>query len=140
MNDLTPEDNKDVDQGTQIGEKALQITQDALDRFLAAAHVDAVYGQAVTHNETLVIPASEVTAYLGLWLGGNVSANGKNAAGGSGGLGKVKSRPVNVITANARCVRVRPAVDVTKIVQAALATIGFIAASGILISRKKSVK
>ena len=140
MNDLTPEAEKDMDQGTPIGEKALQITQNALDRFLAAAHVDAAYAQAVIHNETLVIPASEVTAYLGLWLGGNISANGKDAAGGSGGLGKVNSRPVNVITANPRCVRVKPAIDVTKIVQAALATIGFVAASGILMGRKKSRK
>ncbi len=124
MSTITPAAEINKNEGTQIGEKALQITQNALERFLSSADVNAAYAAAVAHQKSMIIPAAEVVAYLGVWLGGNVSAGGKEAAGGSGGVGRVISRPVDVIVSDERGVRVKPAMDVSGILRAV-----FIAAS-----------
>ena len=138
MSAITPAAENNKGQGTQIGEKALHITQDALEQFLSSADVNAAYAAAVTHEKTMIIPAAEVVAYMGVWLGGNVSAGGKEAAGGSGGVGKVISRPVDVIVSDERGVRVKPAMDVSGILRTVVTAAGIVMAVYRIFGRRKT--
>lgn len=112
--------------------------EDTLDTFLAAASVEAVFGEPVEHGDSLIIPMAEVLSGLGFGMG---SGYGKSPAGegeeqddnqvniggggGGGGGGRVLARPVGVIIASPEGVRVEPVVDVTKIALAALTAAGF---------------
>lgn len=119
-----------------------EYTADALDRFLDAGSVDAVYGEPVVHNGRMIIPAAEIISGLGIGYGGgggSAAPDAEEAAagttepnygggGGAGGGGKIFSRPVAVIIADENGVRVEPVFDITKIYMAALTAFGFMAA------------
>ena len=116
--------------------QVLDTMQLNMDKFLSAAHVDAVYGAPIVHEETLIIPAAEVLSFTGFGIGGGSgsgpssadnpeAANGEGEGVGGGGGGRVLSRPVAVIIAAPEGVRVDPVVDVTKIGLAALTAAGF---------------
>jgi uncharacterized spore protein YtfJ len=116
--------------------QVLDKVQQNMDRFLNSAHVDAVYGAPIAHEETIIIPTAEVLSFTGFGVGG-VSGNGpvnpadpegvvpEGEGFGGGGGGRVFSRPVAVIIAAPEGVRVEPVVDVTKIGLAALTAAGF---------------
>lgn len=103
---------------------------DNMDRFMAVATVDAVYGEPIEQGENLVIPAAEVGSAMGFGLGGGVGVGDNQQSGsgvGGGGGGWNFSRPVAVIIASPAGVRVEPILDVTKVALAALTTAGFMA-------------
>lgn len=134
-------ENEPVLEG-KITEQALQITQDAMDQFLATADVEAVYAEAIAHEKRLIIPAAEVAAFMGVGGGGGRGQGPKDegsfgAGGGTGGGGKVFARPVAVIVSDEHGVRVNPVVDATKIYLAALTALGFITAAWVKMSRGK---
>lgn len=116
--------------------QVLDTVQQNMDKFLASAHVGAVYGAPITHEETIIIPTAEVFSFAGFGVGGG-SGNGpmnpddpegtipEGEGFGGGGGGRVLSRPVAVIIAAPEGVRVEPVVDVTKIGLAALTAAGF---------------
>src|SRR5262245_50204486 len=111
---------------------AMNTVQTTLDKFLTAAHVEAVYGPPVSQGENVVIPAAEVLSIVGFGLGmggGSQSSteaeNASGSGGGGGGGGRVLSRPVAAIIMSPTSVRVEPIVDVTKIVLAVFTTLGF---------------
>ena len=116
--------------------QVLDRVQQSMDKFLSSAHVDAVYGAPITHDETIIIPTAEVLSFAGFGVGGG-SGNGpanpddpeeaapEGEGFGGGGGGRVLSRPVAVIIAAPEGVRVEPVVDVTKIGLAALTAAGF---------------
>jgi uncharacterized spore protein YtfJ len=91
-----------------------------VDKFLSAAGVDRVYGEALEKGDTVIVPAAEVITSMGFGLGG--SARGE---GGGGGGGYSTSRPVAVIIVTMNGVRVEPVVDVTKVALALFTTVGF---------------
>ena len=138
----TPEVETTRQHRDEMLENALQVTQDALDQFLAAADVEAVYGEAITHGNTLIIPTAEIVAVLGVGGGGGRGEDNKGggsygSGGGSGGGGKVLARPVAVIVSDELGVRVRPVIDMTKIYLTAFTALGFITAAWVKMSRKK---
>ncbi|MGE5222712.1 MAG: GerW family sporulation protein [Omnitrophica WOR_2 bacterium] len=129
-----------VPSGVSGADEAIDIVEVTLDKFLDAADVEAVYGQAVQHGDYVIIPSAEVLAGLGFGIGyGSGPApvqEGENAAeekkpsqtaggGGGGGGGRILSRPVAVIIASPDGVRVEPVLDVTKVALAALTAAGF---------------
>jgi uncharacterized spore protein YtfJ len=114
---------------------AMNTVQTTLDKFLAAAHVEAVYGTPVSQGENVVIPAAEVLSVVGFGLGMGGGSQGSTEAentggsgGGGGGGGRVLARPVAAIIMSPTGVRVEPIVDVTKIVLAVFTTLGFMVA------------
>jgi uncharacterized spore protein YtfJ len=120
---------------------AIIAIEDTLDTFLSAATVEAVYGEPVEHEGSLIIPMAEVLSGVGFGMGYGYgkTANGEEeeqesnsnnigSGGGGGGGGRVLSRPVGVIIASQEGVRVEPVVDVTKIALAALTAAGFMTA------------
>jgi uncharacterized spore protein YtfJ len=107
------------------------VIQDTLDKFIATADVQVVYGEPIMHGDTLILPSAEILAGMGFGVGyGSGKSNAEEGeelgrAGGGGGGGRVLSRPVAVIVASPEGVRVEPVVDVTKIGLAALTAAGF---------------
>jgi uncharacterized spore protein YtfJ len=117
------------------GEQASKV----LEKILAAAQPGAVFGQPVEAGGYTLITASEVTSGGGFGVGtasgptptpdakrsepteaprpaGKQSIGGSGFGGGGGSLG----RPVAIIAIGPNGVTVRPVVDVTKVVLAAL--------------------
>jgi len=119
-----------TEQSTEAG---LEMFQDTMEEFLAAADVRVVYGEPIQHDDTIIIPTAEVLCGLGFGVGSgrgsdteedsNKPASG--SASGGGGGGRILSRPVAVVVASPEGVRVEPVVDITKIALAGLTALGF---------------
>jgi uncharacterized spore protein YtfJ len=136
--------------------KTQEQSLDLLDKLIATARPNAVFGQPVTVGEYTVITATEVSCSLGVGLGGGGGeakeppaaeiANGPEAADeikprpevkptspasgygfGGGGGGLSTARPVAAISIGPNGVRVEPVVDVTKIGLAFFTTLGAMA-------------
>jgi uncharacterized spore protein YtfJ len=121
---------------------AVEKTHQIMRHFLAAADVNAVYGQPVEHGEDLIIPVAEILSLAGFGAGSGGSTgaddpSSNGGGGGGGGGGRVFSRPVAVIVASPDKVRVKPVVDVTKIALAWFTMVGFIFASLVRMQRGK---
>jgi uncharacterized spore protein YtfJ len=129
----------------QVSDTGLQVFQDTMDEFLAAADVSVVYGEPIQHDDTIIIPTAEVLAGMGfgVGMGGGTDTEketGKPAQGfgsGGGGGGRVLSRPVAVVVASPEGVRVEPVIDLTKIALAALTAFGFMAGMMLRMSSHK---
>ena len=113
-------------------ESGLEMFQDTMEEFLAAADVRVVYGEPIQHDDTLIIPTAEVLCGLGFGVGSgsgtSTDSSDKPAQGsgsGGGGGGRILSRPVAVVVASPEGVRVEPVVDITKIALAGLTALGF---------------
>ncbi len=108
-------------------DQSLDAVVDNLDRFMAVASVDAVFGEAIQQGDTLIIPAAEIGSAMGFGLGSGYGGDKDNQGSGSGGGGGGWnfSRPVAVIVASPSGVQVQPVIDVTKVALAALTTAGF---------------
>lgn len=145
--------NLSADQMTSIEpEKGMTSVQETLDKFIATADVNAVYGKPIKTGDMVIIPAAEVFCGMGFGMGygyGMSSSEGENAVkenkpnqpeeekletppgegygsgGGGGGGGYTFSRPVALVIASPDGVRVEPVLDRTKILLAALTTAGF---------------
>jgi uncharacterized spore protein YtfJ len=142
-----------ADQVTSIDpEKGMTSVQETLDKFLATADVNVVYGKPIKSGDMLIIPAAEVVCGMGFGMGfgyGTSSSAGEEAenenkadkaeeekpetppgegygsGGGGGGGGYTFSRPVALVIATPEGIRVEPVLDRTKILLAALTTAGF---------------
>ncbi len=130
-------ENEELSNPTDV-DSTLDIVEDTMDRFLSAATVEAVFGLPIEHGENLIIPAAEVLSLAGFGVGfgsgtgepsGEQQAASSGSGGGGGGGGRVFSRPVAVIVASPTYVRVKPVVDVTKIVMAWLTAFAFVFAT-----------
>jgi uncharacterized spore protein YtfJ len=81
-------------QASEPGAEILVI-QDTLDKFIATADVEAVYGEPVQHGDIVIVPTAEVLAGMGFALGygsgkSQPEDNGdEGIAGGGGGGGRV---------------------------------------------------
>lgn len=113
-------------------EAGLEMYQDTVEEFLAAADVRVVYGEPIQHDDTLIIPTAEVLCGMGFGVGSgsgtftdNPEKPGQGSGSGGGGGGRILSRPVAVVVASPEGVRVEPVVDITKIALAALTAVGF---------------
>jgi uncharacterized spore protein YtfJ len=111
--------------------QAIDMVQETLETLLESADVNKVYAQPVHHEDTVIIPAAEITAGAGFGAGYgagplNEDVGGSGGGGGGGGGGKTFARPVAVIIADKNGVRVEPVMDPTKIALTALTAFGFI--------------
>jgi len=114
-------------------ESGLEVFQDTMEEFLAAADVRVVYGEPIQHDDTTIIPTAEVLCGLGFGVGSgsgtsadeNPDKPSQGFGGGGGGGGRILSRPVAVVVASPEGVRVEPVVDITKIALAGLTALGF---------------
>jgi uncharacterized spore protein YtfJ len=95
-----------------------------LDRVVAAAHPNVVFGHPVESAGHTVITASEVAAGGGFGFGGGsgpsvaeggTATEGQASGHGAGGGGGSMGRPVAVISIGPGGVKVDPIVDVTKL-------------------------
>ena len=123
-------------------EGSLQRIESTLDRLLAVAGVDRVFGEPIRQGETTIIPAAEVMTGMGFGLGSGSSSRGedepeRHRGGGGGGGGSVFARSVAVVVATPEGVRVEPVVDYTKIALAALTAGGFMLATWFGMTRPK---
>lgn len=117
----------------QLKESGLEVFQDTVDEFLAAADVGVVYGEPIKHEDTLIIPTAEVLCVMGFGLGsGGATDTSKTpespssgSGSGGGGGGRILSRPVAVVVASPEGVRVEPVIDLTKLALAGLTALGF---------------
>jgi uncharacterized spore protein YtfJ len=117
----------------QPADNSLEMVQDTMEEFLAAADVRAVYGEPIQHGDTTIIPTAEVLSGLAFGFGGgggtgtdqNSDKPVQGSGSGGGGGGRVLSRPVAVVVASAEGVRVEPVIDITKIALAGLTALGF---------------
>ncbi|OGN91913.1 MAG: hypothetical protein A2Y88_09105 [Chloroflexi bacterium RBG_13_48_10] len=118
---------------TPTGEAGLELFQNTMEEFLAAADVRVVYGEPIQHEDTLIIPTAEVLCGMGFGVGSgsgtsaeqNPEKPSQGSGIGGGGGGRVLSRPVAVVVASPEGVRVEPVVDITKIALAGLTALGF---------------
>ncbi len=97
------------------------------------AHVRTVFGEPIRHGDRIVIPVAQVRGGFGLGFG-----RGKEPAGGgtgAGGGGMFRARPVAVIEITPGEVQVRPVVDVTRIVLAAMLLAAWVTFWGSLTAR-----
>ena len=122
----------------------LEAVQETMDKFLAAASVNAVYSEPIQNGDTLIIPAAEILSGIGFGMGsgsGPTESDGSQTGGGSGGGGggRILSRPVAIIIADSTHVRIEPVVDVTKIALAAFTAAGFIFGMLMRMSNPKKV-
>jgi len=113
-------------------EAGLEMFQDTMEEFLAAADVRVVYGEPIQHDDTMIIPTAEVLCGLGFGVGSGSGTSTDNpekpaqgSGSGGGGGGRILSRPVAVVVASPEGVRVEPVVDITKIALAGLTALGF---------------
>ena len=111
-------------------EAPLELIQDTLENFLAAADVETVYKEPIEHGDVLIIPTAEVVAFMGFGvMHGENNTEGENQGRGSGtgggGVGKVFARPVATVVASPEGVRIEPVIDLTKIALAGLTTAAF---------------
>ncbi len=113
-------DNQELTQIDPIAITPIESVHANIDKFMDAAGVEKVYGEAIKEGDTVIIPAAEVMTSMGFGMGG--SAKGE---GGGGGGGYSTSRPVAVIIITNEGVRVEPVMDVTKVALALFTTIGF---------------
>jgi len=124
---LVPNKNEIDDPG-----RAIDAVQNTMDKFMAVADVKRVYGETVQHENATIIPAAEVVAGMGFGAGYGAGGPGGDAGGnggGGGGGGRAFARPVAVIIADEKGVRVEPIADRTKVLLTALTAAGFIAAT-----------
>jgi uncharacterized spore protein YtfJ len=103
---------------------SLELTGEMMDKFMAVASVEAVYGKPIQKGDTLIIPTAEVVSIMGFGIGDSGKQNG-----GGGGGGQTHSRPVAIVIAGPEGIRVEPVVDVTKIALAMFTAAGFMAAT-----------
>ena len=112
-------------------EESYPVIQQTMDKFLAAANVEAVYGEPLVQEDVAIIPTAEVLSVAGFGVGsgyGTDQVTGEtqvSGGSGGGGGGKVLSRPVAIIVSSADGVYIEPVIDVTKIALAALTAAGF---------------
>jgi uncharacterized spore protein YtfJ len=118
------EEYNDDDMEMTAADRLVESIDGNIDRMLEVAAVEAVYGSPIQQGDTVIIPAAEVSAYMGFGMGigsgGDDESNQGGEGGGGGGGGFSLSRPVAVIVSGPEGVRVEPVVDVTKIAVAAL--------------------
>jgi uncharacterized spore protein YtfJ len=128
---------------------SFDFVQVEMDKLMAVANVEAVYGKPIHHNETIIIPAAEVFAIMGVG-GGSGMMEGqpanedekeeqevgdgeekprKGSGGGGGGGGRTFARPVALVIVGPEGVRVEPIFDRTKVALAALTAFGFMFAT-----------
>ncbi len=131
--------------------EAQDITQGAanihktMDNLVNSGGVEAVYGKPIKSGDVLIIPTAEVVTGMGFGLGMGMGtfkpepeeeaevSETKPEAGppsegagmGGGGGGYTFSRPVALVISSPEGVRVEPILDRTKLVIAALTTVGF---------------
>jgi uncharacterized spore protein YtfJ len=120
----------DFSAAASLSASSLVIAQETMEGFLQTAHISAVYGEPVYHEERVIIPTAEILCAMGFGVGsggGGATAEASGTGGGGGGGGRVLSRPVAVIVSSPAGVEVKPIVDITKIAMAGLTAFGFVA-------------
>jgi uncharacterized spore protein YtfJ len=122
---ITPEED------AVSGLESINLIEDTLDKFIATADVEKVYGKPIKNGDTLIVPTAEILCGMGFGVGSgsgdqmDEGVGNRGEGGGGGGGGRVLSRPVAVIIASPEGVRVEPVIDPTKIALAALTAAGF---------------
>lgn len=118
---------------------AIDMAQETMEAFIETADVSKVYGEPITHEDTLILPAAEVLAVAGFGAGYGSGGpeDGGGAGGGAGGGGKTFSRPVAVVIADSSGVRVEPVMDPTKIALTFFTAVGFMVATIARMTRGK---
>nr|WBU15332.1 hypothetical protein [uncultured bacterium] len=99
------------------------------------AHVRTVFGEPIRQGDRIVIPVARVQGGLGLGFGrGEAPAEAGRPSGGGGG-GMFRARPVAIVEITPTEVRIRPIIDVTRIVLAGMLLTAWVAFWGNVTAR-----
>ena len=99
-------------------------TTQFMSKMIEAANVSAVFGKPVEHGDSVIIPCCEVAVGGGMGFGsgpGETSEQRKGSTStsiGGGGGGGANARPIAVIVMTPEGVRVKPIMDLTKVLLA----------------------
>lgn len=110
---------------------AFDVMEHTIEKYLATASVDAVYGKPVRQGDVVVITAAEVVCGFGFGAGEGMGQDGEQKGGGAGGGGggQTFARPVAVVVCTPNGVSVQPVMDRTKLWLAAVTALGFMMAT-----------
>ena len=95
-------------------------SEEIVEAFTAAGTGKGVVGPATTAGERTVVPLIETIFAGGYGGGGGYAAENEDIGGGGGGGGFARSRTVALVEVTPDEVRIRPIVDTTAIVLAAI--------------------
>jgi len=97
-----------------------------LGQLANSARVDAVFGQPIERDGTIIVPCAEIAVGLGMGTGsGPMDEHGRATGSGGGGGGGSRGRPIAVIIVSREGVRVEPVLDLTRIILATFTTGAF---------------
>jgi uncharacterized spore protein YtfJ len=101
--------------------------EQTVSRLVDTAKAEAVFGKPVERGEVTIIPCSEVSVGLGLGRGiaPRLGEIGRERGQGGGGGGGAKGRPVAAIIIKGSQIRIKPIVDITSMISAISAGLGF---------------
>ena len=105
------------------------LLEDSLNEFFAtferaqsSASIDNVYGQPITYGDSVVVPVASVSQFFGLGLGVGTDqrAGGRDGGLGGGGTARVKARPIALAEIMPEGVDVHPIIDENRALTAGL--------------------
>ena len=107
----------------------MNATAQVMTKMIDIANVDAVFGKPVERRDITIIPCCEVSMGGGMGMGsgpaGTPEQKNQTVSTGGGAGGGAYSRPIAVIVMTPEGVRVKPILDLNKVVLSALMTGAF---------------
>src|SRR5512139_3191838 len=92
------------------------------ERAQSSASIDNVYGQPITYEDSLIVPAASVSQFFGVGLGIGTDQHGdrQDSGMGGGGAARVKARPIALAEIMPEGVDVHPIIDENRALTAGL--------------------
>lgn len=97
---------------------------DAFEQTQRAVSIDNLYGQPVTHGETVIVPIASVSQIIGAGggIGSGAKAEGQPREGvGGGGGGSISARPIAFAEIDAEGVKIHSIIDENRALAVSLA-------------------
>jgi uncharacterized spore protein YtfJ len=115
-----------IDVQTEV-DSALETTAEVMNKLISVAKAESVFCTPIEHGNTIIIPCCEVATGGGMGIGGGPGQTEKekkqSTGWGVGTGGGSNARPIALIVLSPEGVEVKPIVDTTKVVLAALTTV-----------------
>ena len=92
------------------------------ERAQSSVSIDNVYGQPITYEDSIIVPVASVSQFFGIGLGVGTDqrAEGRDGGMGGGGTARVKARPIALAEIMPDGVDVHPIIDENRALTAGL--------------------
>jgi len=92
------------------------------ERAQSSVSIDNVYGQPITYEDSIIVPVASVSQFFGIGLGVGTDqrAAGREGGMGGGGTARVKARPIALAEIMPEGVDVHPIIDENRALTAGL--------------------